>query len=66
MSGERLTGRRRYRVESCLFGPSLIVVQVEIEYEVSRPYGGHIDTSTYRSWRDARVEDLTVFEGAQL
>lgn len=56
----KLTGRRRYRVQRRMFGKSVLVLQVEEVWEGWHNFAGHLDRSTGKQWRDARLEDLTT------
>ena len=59
------TGNKRYRIEKRLFGPPLVVLQLEWEV-LGREHwsngGGMVDCKAipdYTEWKDARIEDLT-------
>jgi hypothetical protein len=49
---ERYTGKRRHRVHNRWFGPSLVVVQVEVTVPANE---GETEVTI---WRDATPEDI--------
>ena len=59
-----LTGRKRYRHKSRLFGKPVLVLQLEYTYVKHYDLGGsgYFDHETITQWRDATVEDLTNME----
>lgn len=59
-----LTGRIRYRVQTRMFDPALVVLQVEYEGTDMQYSGGSVDSVDVKGWRDATVEDLTEKERA--
>lgn len=56
-----LTGRERHREQKSLFGKSVLVLQLEEDWEHTahdswgKPYIWH-----QRYWRDATTEDMTI------
>ena len=63
LSHATLTGQKRYRVYKPMFGPQLVVLQVQWKGIRSELVGGHVDSEWVTVWHDARPEDIT-FMGA--
>lgn len=54
----KLTGNKRFRAVSGLFGKKMLVLQVEVTGLVDYVMGGHIECEVETWWRDAQTEDL--------
>ena len=61
--GMSLTGRTRVRPKVQLFGPVLMVLQVEWSGYGHENIGGRIESIDRQYWRDATLEDITVMKG---
>ncbi|ARV77542.1 hypothetical protein [Sinorhizobium phage phiM5] len=59
---DKLTGRRRYRVARRFLRASKIVLQVEVIRQETDYAGGFVHSWKHAFWRDATLEDLSVFE----
>jgi hypothetical protein len=58
---KELTGKRRYRI-FWSEGKPLLILQVEVTWLDTIYTGWRIDTQWHTGWRDARLEDLTIYE----
>ncbi len=59
----QLTGRRRYRIKTRLFGEPLLVLQVEVrQWGSFMIANGPIESEFRVWWRDATIEDMTTDE----
>lgn len=62
MTYGKLTGRRRFRVQTRLFGQPLLVLQVEKEIKHYDDIGAFGEVTYVKEWFDARVQDVTAGE----
>jgi len=61
MNNDRLTGNTRYRIQNLCFRPSVLVLQVEIEFgDGPSDHNGMPQYLAGKIWRDAVVSDLRL------